>query len=84
LRRDAVEVSDASEESGALLDGSQIALVVHLLRTFERLLRDGDLTREQMDLLTPPGTGDADPNADLLMGDVVRETIAELLRISQQ
>lgn len=54
------------------------ALVLHLLVTFERLLRHGDLTDEQLELLTAASTGSAEASADLQMAQVVSEAIDAL------
>lgn len=57
------------------LDPDDSRLVVHVLVTFERLLRHGDLTEQQLALLTREGTGRAEAAADLLMAEVVGEAI---------
>jgi len=72
-------VSD-TDPVGAVLDGGEVRLVLHLLDTFERLLRIGRLDEQQLELLTPPGTGRAEQEADLLMADVVAEASATLRR----
>ena len=56
-----------------VLTGAEARLAVHALDTFERLLRYGNLTDAQLDLLTADGTGRPEAAADLLMADVVAE-----------
>jgi hypothetical protein len=72
-------VTDA-HDLGAVLSGEEARLVLHLLGTFERLLRLGELDERQLALLTPPGTGRPERAADLFMATVVAEAAAVLRR----
>src|SRR4051812_12010490 len=60
------------------LDASEAALMVHVLDTFERLLRQSDLTDEQLCLLVPPGTGTAGPSAQIEVANIVAD-VRELI-----
>ena len=53
-------------------------LLLHLLATFERLLRQGQLNDHQLSLLTADDTGAAHAAADLLMAEVVGEALDAL------
>jgi hypothetical protein len=67
-----------SAEGLLVLAADDALLVLHLLATFERLLRQGQLTDHQLGLLTAEGTGAAHAAADLLMAQVVGEAIDAL------
>lgn len=71
------EVTD--DEGVVILEGGEARLLLHVVDTFERLLRYGHLSDHQRDLLTADGSGPADASADLLMAGVVAEA-SELLR----
>ncbi len=61
-----------------VLPGDDARLLMHLLDTFERLLRNGDLTERQLEFLTPEGTGPAHSADDLMLAQVVSEALATL------
>lgn len=55
-------------------------LLVHLLATFERLLRHGNLSDRQLELLTPDRTGPTHAADDLMLAQVVGEALDDLRR----
>lgn len=61
-----------------VLPGGDARLLLHLLGTFERVLRHGNLTDHQLELLTPDGTGPAHSADDLMLAQVVSEAIDTL------
>ena len=69
----------ADDDEIVILQGEEARLVLHVVDTFERLLRYGHLSDDQRALLTADGTGAADSAADLIMAGVVAEA-GELLR----
>jgi hypothetical protein len=62
------------------LDASEASLVVHLLVTFERLLRQGGLDDAQLRLLVPPGSGAPGPSGDVEMANAVADILGLLER----
>jgi hypothetical protein len=62
------------------LDAAEAALIVHLLATFERLLRQGSLDDRQLRFLVPPGSGSPAPAGDVETANNVAEAIELLER----
>jgi hypothetical protein len=63
-----------------LLTSTDARLALHVLDTFERLLRYGHLTDAQLGLLTADDTGDVDAGADLLMARTVVDASTPIRR----
>ena len=66
-------VADDLDDRMVVLGDSEARLVVHVLETFERLLRYGHLSGDQLRLLTADDAGEPDASADLVMARVVAE-----------
>jgi hypothetical protein len=63
-----------------LLGRADARLVLHVLDTFERLLRYGHLSDAQLELLTGDDTGRPEASADLLMANIVSEAATPVRR----
>lgn len=63
-----------------LLTRTDARLALHVLDTFERLLRYGHLTEAQLGLLTADDTGGVDASADLLMANAVVDASTPIRR----
>ena len=63
-----------------ILTSAEAYLVVHALAVFERLLRQGELTPHQLDLVAGGPDVDARDQADVEMAEAVAEAAAPLRR----
>lgn len=61
-----------------VLAADDARLLVHLLATFERVLRYGNLTDHQLELLTADRTGPTHAADDLMLAQVVSEALDDL------
>ncbi len=70
----------ADVDEMVILTSAEAYLVVHALAVFERLLRQGQLTPEQLHLLAGGSGVAAGDQADVEMAEVVAEAAAPLRR----